>query len=82
MVKLWQTLGFTADVLARLSIATQHLLSVNLARTDGAILAGFARTAATSINWPQLLLAKSEPGTLQYGSGVPKVCLRNLADYG
>ncbi|WP_166180777.1 AlbA family DNA-binding domain-containing protein [Rubrobacter tropicus] len=42
VAKLWQTLGFAADVRARLSMAAPHLLSVNLARTEGAILAVFA----------------------------------------
>ncbi|WP_166398810.1 AlbA family DNA-binding domain-containing protein [Rubrobacter marinus] len=40
--KLWQTLGFAAAVRSQLSLAAPHLLSVNLARTEGAILAGFA----------------------------------------
>ena len=42
VAKLWQTLGFAAAVRSRLSMAAPHLLSVNLAQTEGAILAGFA----------------------------------------
>lgn len=41
--KLWQTLGFAADLRARLSMATPQLLAINLAGTEGAILAGFAQ---------------------------------------
>ena len=40
--KLWQTLGFAADLRTRLSMATPHILNINLAGTEGAILAGFA----------------------------------------
>jgi hypothetical protein len=43
LVRLWQTLGFAAEVRARLSIATPHLLSVNLKSTGGAILTDFAK---------------------------------------
>jgi len=43
LVRLWQTLGFAAEVRARLSMATPHLLSVNLASTEGAILTDFAK---------------------------------------
>jgi hypothetical protein len=42
LVKLWQTLGFAADVRARLSIATPHLLSVNITNTEETILSNFA----------------------------------------
>ena len=43
LVRLWQTLGFAVDVRARLSIATPHLLSVNLTNTEETILKDFAR---------------------------------------
>ena len=46
LVRLWQTLGVTAELRARLSMATPHLLSVNLTSTEGTILGNFAR------GWP------------------------------
>ena len=41
--RLWQTLGFTAEVRSKLGILAPHLLAINLRGTEGALLAGFSR---------------------------------------
>jgi len=55
LIRLWQTLGFAAELRSRLSIMAPHLLTVNLARTEGAILTNFARgwqdPASAPWNW-------------------------------
>jgi len=40
--RLWQTLGFTAEVRSKLGILAPHLLAINLRGTEGALLAGFS----------------------------------------
>ena len=74
--RLWQTLGFTAEVRSKLGILAPHLLAINLRGTEGALLAGFSRGwqgQDPSVNeW----LSRDAPWCLEPNIQIRRECLR------